>query len=511
MDKLGRLEVEQLKVTSTTPPADSGFYKIDETTMGVVGDLKFRHPKTGAMSSALAVTSTSAQGVVNITLPGETLGDMLPGPRCGSAANKFVMDPGFDTGWVRDGAFENLAGSGQGWAITYGKDADGPYVQASIATAGVSKILAASFPAPVDFSTLKSGFDLVVDIDWPGDVGADDFDIAFSLSQSANFVNSGSRVMQWYNGGTRGAIKRGRNILFSRTELGTTGYAWSVSGTYDPANPVTYAGIRIAGNPSSLGGLGSQPPAGFTMKIRELRARCFNVAGVILGFDDAHITSEPLYRYALSRGIKICIPVCMNFVRSISNYMRVDALLELQDLGAEILNHTFNHSDMRYFSYEQALDAIGTNKEQMAAAGFKFVPVFVYPGGHYNDAVIQAARDLGYVIARSAGVPALRVHPVFGLANPMRLSSLDFGGQTLDSILSSVDRMTTQQAHYICWLYAHRSQPGNPASSSAAPADTLYWPDGWYRQVIDKLAQYQSSSQIRSLLPSDLVGALVSI
>ena len=64
MDKLGRLEVEQLKVTSTTPPADSGFYKIDETTMGVVGDLKFRHPKTGAMSSALTVTSTSAQGIV---------------------------------------------------------------------------------------------------------------------------------------------------------------------------------------------------------------------------------------------------------------------------------------------------------------------------------------------------------------------------------------------------------------------------------------------------------------
>lgn len=62
MDKLGRLEVEQLKVTSTTPPADSGFYKIDETTTGVVGDLKFRHPKTGAMSSALTAT-TSDGGV----------------------------------------------------------------------------------------------------------------------------------------------------------------------------------------------------------------------------------------------------------------------------------------------------------------------------------------------------------------------------------------------------------------------------------------------------------------
>jgi len=60
------MEVDQLKVTSTTPPADSGFYKIDETTMGVVGDLKFRHPKTGAMSSALTVTTTSAQGVGSV-------------------------------------------------------------------------------------------------------------------------------------------------------------------------------------------------------------------------------------------------------------------------------------------------------------------------------------------------------------------------------------------------------------------------------------------------------------
>lgn len=87
MDKLGRLEVEQLKVTSTTPPADSGFYKIDETTMGVVGDLKFRHPKTGAMSNvavsyempgfepsvvpALVAGSTVAQSadVVTVTCP----------------------------------------------------------------------------------------------------------------------------------------------------------------------------------------------------------------------------------------------------------------------------------------------------------------------------------------------------------------------------------------------------------------------------------------------------------
>ena len=75
MDKLGRLEVEQLKVTSTTPPADSGLYKIDETTMGVVGDLKFRHPKTGAMSSALTATTSDQELGFSVALDQRSVWD----------------------------------------------------------------------------------------------------------------------------------------------------------------------------------------------------------------------------------------------------------------------------------------------------------------------------------------------------------------------------------------------------------------------------------------------------
>ena len=91
----------------------------------------------------------------------------------------------------------------------------------------------------------------------------------------------------------------------------------------------------------------------------------------------------------------------------------------------------------------------------------------------------------------------------------MKLGSRDFSGQTLDTVLSDVDKMTTQQAHYLCWLYAHRSTPGNPASSSAAPADTLYWYDGWHRQVIDRLAEHKAAGRVRSLVASDLVKAIV--
>ena len=469
------------------------------------------HPTTGAYvgqldlngneQMVLGITTTSDQGVKTLSGGNESLTDMLPYPRRGSG-HRYIMDPGFDTGWVRDGVFTNLAGGGQDWAISYGSDVDGPYLQASIASDGASKILSAPFPAAVDFSTFRGGIDLVADIDWPGGVEVDDFNFTLSLSQNSNFTNAGTITFNWYKGGTTGTLRRGRCILFARTEVGTPGFNWSVAGTYDPANPVTYAGVRLLANTTL-------PPAGFTIKIRELRARCINTPGVILGYDDAHASTEPLYRYALARGIRPVIPVCMNFVKTISNQMRVDTLLELQDLGAEILNHTYNHTDMRYYTYAQALDAIGTNRDQMSAAGINFVPVIVYPGGHYNDDVIQAAMDLGYVIGRSAGSLYSRVHPKFGLGNPMKLGSRDFSGQTLDTVLSDVDKMTTQQAHYLCWLYAHRSTPGNPASSSAAPADTLYWYDGWHRQVIDRLAEHKAAGRVRSLVASDLVKAIV--
>ena len=91
MDKLGRLEVEQLKVTSTTPPADSGLYKIDETTMGVVGDLKFRHPKTGAMSSALTATGWINAADAGITGSGDE-GAKL-NTALSAAANKVFIIP----------------------------------------------------------------------------------------------------------------------------------------------------------------------------------------------------------------------------------------------------------------------------------------------------------------------------------------------------------------------------------------------------------------------------------
>ncbi len=44
------IQADQLIPTSATPPPDAGFYRIDRNTIGVVGDLKFKNPKTLVVS-----------------------------------------------------------------------------------------------------------------------------------------------------------------------------------------------------------------------------------------------------------------------------------------------------------------------------------------------------------------------------------------------------------------------------------------------------------------------------
>lgn len=58
-----RLEVEQIKATSTTPPADRGFYKKSRTAHGLVGDLYRRDPVTGEESSFVTAQTDPAGGI----------------------------------------------------------------------------------------------------------------------------------------------------------------------------------------------------------------------------------------------------------------------------------------------------------------------------------------------------------------------------------------------------------------------------------------------------------------
>lgn len=62
-----KLEAEQVVVTSTTPPADRGFYKKSRTAHGHVGDLIRRDPATGQESTFAHVTELTATQLATYT------------------------------------------------------------------------------------------------------------------------------------------------------------------------------------------------------------------------------------------------------------------------------------------------------------------------------------------------------------------------------------------------------------------------------------------------------------
>ncbi len=57
------IRVGQLICDSTTPPEDRGFYKIDEKTTGVVGDLVFVHPVSGKESVPVQAVTSPGGGI----------------------------------------------------------------------------------------------------------------------------------------------------------------------------------------------------------------------------------------------------------------------------------------------------------------------------------------------------------------------------------------------------------------------------------------------------------------
>jgi len=51
------IQADQLIPTSSTPPPEAGFYRIDRHTIGVVGNMSFRDPNTQVMTSAVTVNT----------------------------------------------------------------------------------------------------------------------------------------------------------------------------------------------------------------------------------------------------------------------------------------------------------------------------------------------------------------------------------------------------------------------------------------------------------------------
>jgi peptidoglycan/xylan/chitin deacetylase (PgdA/CDA1 family) len=123
---------------------------------------------------------------------------------------------------------------------------------------------------------------------------------------------------------------------------------------------------------------------------------------VIISFDDGwesqYVHALPLLR---EYGFTATFFIYTN-TPGVANYMSWDQILELDAAGMEIGCHSKSHPFLTKMKRAEDLvrETLGA-KQVLEAHLRKPVTVFAYPFGQYNDRVVKAVQDAGYVCARS--------------------------------------------------------------------------------------------------------------
>jgi hypothetical protein len=68
------IQADQLIPTSATPPPEAGFYRVDRNTIGVVGNMVFRDPRTQKIEQAVVYTVDIGRGIETLAKAGVRIG-----------------------------------------------------------------------------------------------------------------------------------------------------------------------------------------------------------------------------------------------------------------------------------------------------------------------------------------------------------------------------------------------------------------------------------------------------
>lgn len=400
---------------------------------------------------------------------------------------KAILDEGVSIPIVKTPHGYTQSGSGTTLTITNKTDADGDYIEFLNPTGGLSKLQEFVFSPALDLSS-GGEIDFVVDIDVPGDQSIPVMNFYFTLAQTS-FANSCTKSVSWDQNAT-GTLKQGRNILFFKIED-----APGIGGTWDYSNPITHMSLRVThGSPVV--------PAGMIFKVRGLFYRCVNRPTLMLGFDDASITTYRMYKYMIGLGLKGYIPT--NATRN-ANKLSWDQLRELDALGFTVINHGATHLDMETADYATAYTEINTMKQLIESEGIPFCPIMTYPGNHCNPDVIQAAKDLGYLFGRAGYDLQNRVVPRYGINTPFSLQSWNLETRTYDEVKAIIDKACSDVNSSNTWVYSHNLTAGNPATNASEPGDDISWWEGWMYKLALYIQSLQSAGKIQTLSGHEFV------
>jgi peptidoglycan-N-acetylglucosamine deacetylase len=127
---------------------------------------------------------------------------------------------------------------------------------------------------------------------------------------------------------------------------------------------------------------------------------------VVLSFDDAcasqySFVAPLLKQYGFGATFFVC-EFPPNFSDS-SKYMNWRQIKELDNMGFEVANHTYNHQLLSKLKPDQIVDQIGYIEKKFDSLNICNAYNFAYPACYLNDTVIKILKDRGYKSARITG------------------------------------------------------------------------------------------------------------
>jgi len=217
--------------------------------------------------------------------------------------------------------------------------------------------------------------------------------MSFRFSKASNIYD----CMIWSPGGTVGRFNAGWNaFVFSKSDFTAAGTgSWNES--------LTTIGISII----AKSGMST------TVLIDDIRVNYTGTPTCVMTFDDgAASVYDIAYPIMRERGLVGTCFVCPNLIGSSDAfYMNLSELHELQDSGWEISSHTMSHADLTTLSNTDLRYQLNSSFDWLVSNGFREKParLLSYPGGKFNDNVINAASDV-YHLARTVNTSINEIH-----------------------------------------------------------------------------------------------------
>lgn len=428
----------QLIPTSSTPPSNAGFYRIDKNTIGVVGNLVQKNAQTNAESNVASGANLAAE-LATIGAPTTTYGRFS-----GVELSAF---------YSRDIADYSVAGTGGVIAM-----------DTSVRRSG-----AQTLKVTCNGGAGAANTDLIFSHTWPnitvsnGRLGVWVYITDHTLLTSINFrVGHGAASL------TNGAFQ---TYSFSETDKSYNG--WHFVGF----NKSQYTGVYGTPDWSSHVGMvkltikqATDSPA--YLYFDKLVAGWESKAKIVIMADDGRVS---WFNYGIpildSLGLKSTAAIIGATIDSGGTIATSAQLASAYAAGHDLCPHGATAlDDVSFTSDAQRLSDVLANKSYLENRGYtRGASFYVYPNGKYRipgneQAIINVVKSAGIAAARTTSVPAYTNHGVGLSDKKYLLPVIGVFTETVADIKSRIDSAIEYGA--TCFLMYHSLVLTGAASST---------------------------------------------